>query len=123
MPEPGFSPKKTPKRDFRPHQEIRAQTEKEIHLGQHPRRPLRAIPAWLGRPGKTRGQSELPGRSPQTAPDRRIDTSSHRVLDNAAKHIVEISAPFAPLPENSAEDILYITRTWQFLPGNRIRTN
>jgi len=52
-----------------------------------------------------------------------LKPSSHRVLDNAAKHIVEISAPFAPLPENSAEDILYITRTWQFLPGNRIRTN
>ena len=51
-----------------------------------------------------------------------LKPSGHRVLDNAARHIVEISAPFAPLPENSAEDILYITRTWQFLPGNRIRT-
>ncbi len=53
---------------------------------------------------------------------RVIKPSGQRVLDAAARHIVEISAPFEPLPENTAEDILYITRTWQFLPGNRIKT-
>ncbi len=51
-----------------------------------------------------------------------IKSSGHKVLDDAAKHIVAISSPFEPLPEDSTADILYITRTWQFLPGQRIRT-
>ncbi len=51
-----------------------------------------------------------------------LKSSGHRVLDAAAKHIAEISAPFEPLPESGSADILYITRTWQFLPGNRLKT-
>ena len=37
-------------------------------------------------------------------------------LDEAAQHIVRLSAPFAPLPEHIAEnvDVLHITRTWRF---------
>lgn len=46
-----------------------------------------------------------------------IDKSSgHAVLDNAAKRIVEMSAPYAAFPEDIRKDtdILSITRTWTF---------
>jgi protein TonB len=47
-------------------------------------------------------------------------SSGHAVLDNAAEAIVKLCAPFPPLPADSKEkvDILYITRTWQFQPGD-----
>lgn len=43
-------------------------------------------------------------------------------LDEAAQHIVRLSAPFAPLPEHIAEDVdvLHITRTWRF-SNNRVQ--
>jgi len=36
---------------------------------------------------------------------------------------VRLAAPFPALPKDSKEkvDELYITRTWQFLPGNVLR--
>lgn len=44
-------------------------------------------------------------------------SSGHRVLDEAAVRIVELAAPYAPLPPaiRKEVDILHITRTWQFL--------
>ena len=44
-------------------------------------------------------------------------SSGFKVLDDAAIHIVELSAPFAPFPDQIRKetDILHITRTWQFL--------
>ncbi len=51
-----------------------------------------------------------------------IKSSDHKFLDEAAKHIVKLAQPFDPLPEsNEKVDILYITRTWQFLPGHLLR--
>ncbi|KAA3639374.1 MAG: energy transducer TonB [Proteobacteria bacterium] len=51
-----------------------------------------------------------------------IKPSKYRFLDEAAKHIVEIAQPFEPLPDTQEPvDILYITRTWQFLPGHLLR--
>lgn len=51
-----------------------------------------------------------------------IKSSGYRFLDEAAKHIVELAQPFDPLPETKERvDILYITRTWQFLPGHLLR--
>ncbi len=48
--------------------------------------------------------------------------SQHKFLNEAAKHIVQLAQPFDPLPENKEKvDILYITRTWQFLPGHLLR--
>lgn len=49
-------------------------------------------------------------------------SSGHRVLDDAAKRIVTLAAPFAPLGGKLAEetDILYITRTWEFKSNNSI---
>jgi len=47
--------------------------------------------------------------------------SGYPVLDEAAIRIVELSAPFAVLPEQIASevDILYITRTWRFSPDSK----
>jgi protein TonB len=42
--------------------------------------------------------------------------SGHKVLDDAAVHIVELAGPFAPLPPDlrAEADVLHITRTWKF---------
>lgn len=47
--------------------------------------------------------------------------SGFPVLDEAAIRIVELSAPYAVLPEQIARevDVLYITRTWRFSPDNK----
>lgn len=55
-------------------------------------------------------------------PDGRIDaieinqSSGFKILDEAAKKIVELGAPYAPFPEDIRKevDILSITRTWTF---------
>jgi protein TonB len=46
------------------------------------------------------------------------------VLDAAAVHIVEMSAPFAPFPPDVKRDtdILHITRTWTFTKGDELRS-
>ena len=51
-------------------------------------------------------------------------SSGHDVIDKAAIAIVKLSAPFPPLPPDSKEkvDILYITRTWEFQPGDVLKT-
>ena len=60
--------------------------------------------------------------------DASVYTSSgYRVLDDAAIRIVHLAAPFPPIPhEKDAQGHriteLVITRTWQFLPGDRLRT-
>lgn len=50
-----------------------------------------------------------------------IQSSGHQVLDDAALRIVELAGPFPPIPEQTAYDELYITNTWQFLPGDILR--
>ena len=51
-----------------------------------------------------------------------IQPSGFPVLDDAAIRTVRLAEPFAPLPETKeAVDVLHITRTWQFLPGNVMR--
>jgi protein TonB len=55
-------------------------------------------------------------------PDGRIDSieinqsSGFKILDEAARKIVELGAPYAPFPEDIRKevDILSITRTWTF---------
>ena len=49
-------------------------------------------------------------------------SSGHKLLDDAAMRIVDLAAPFAPLPKGIRKetDILHITRTWQFLSNNRL---
>lgn len=48
-------------------------------------------------------------------------SSGHKILDEGARRIVELAAPFSPFPENIAKDvdILHITRTWTFTTGDR----
>jgi len=50
-------------------------------------------------------------------------SSGNKILDDAAIRIVNLAAPFAPFPDNirAETDILHITRTWQFLHGERFR--
>jgi protein TonB len=47
---------------------------------------------------------------------RVLDSSGHKVLDDAAVRIVKLAAPFAPFPEAMRKDtdVLEIIRTWQF---------
>lgn len=62
-------------------------------------------------------------------PDGTVDeitirkSSGNKLLDDAAIRIVNLAAPFAPFPDNIRQetDILHITRTWQFLHGERFR--
>jgi protein TonB len=52
-----------------------------------------------------------------------IQPSGFTVLDEAAIRIVRMGEPYSALPKDirSKVDILHITRTWQFLPGNILR--
>ena len=52
---------------------------------------------------------------------RIIQSSNIPMLDNAAIRIVQLSAPYEPLPKTREEpDVLHVTRTWQFLPGGEL---
>jgi protein TonB len=50
-----------------------------------------------------------------------IQSSGHKLLDDAALRIVRLAAPFPPIPTAEKVDELYVTRTWQFLPGDILR--
>ncbi|MBS0581478.1 MAG: energy transducer TonB [Proteobacteria bacterium] len=51
-----------------------------------------------------------------------IQSSGFKLLDEAAIRIVRLAAPFPPLPANMNYDELYITRTWEFQPGDVLKT-
>ena len=53
---------------------------------------------------------------------RILESSGSEVLDNAARSIVLLAAPFDPLPKaiSSEADILEIIRTWRFHEGSPI---
>ncbi len=51
-----------------------------------------------------------------------IQSSGFKAIDDAAIHLVYLAEPFEAIPENANNiDLLYITRTWQFLPGNKLK--
>ena len=50
-----------------------------------------------------------------------IQPSGHKLLDDAAIRIVKLAAPFPAIPAEGGVDELYVTRTWQFLPGDILR--
>lgn len=53
-----------------------------------------------------------------------IKSSGHLILDDAAQMILALAAPFPPIPQTGDPvDELFITRTWQFLPGDTVRTH
>lgn len=45
-----------------------------------------------------------------------LESSGHKILDDAAKRIVRLASPFSPFPESMRKqtDILEIIRTWKF---------
>lgn len=49
-------------------------------------------------------------------------SSGFQELDDAARRIVRLAAPYSPLPDNirSKVDVLHITRTWKFSTGYRL---
>lgn len=51
-------------------------------------------------------------------------SSGHKVLDAAAKHIVELGAPYARFPDDVRKDtdVLSITRTWTFTKEESLAT-
>jgi periplasmic protein TonB len=52
-------------------------------------------------------------------------TSRQKILDLAAVRIVEMGGPYAPFPPDISRDtdILYITRTWSFSPGDSLTSH
>lgn len=52
-------------------------------------------------------------------------SSGFKVLDNAARRIVELAAPYAPFPEDIRRDtdIISITRTWTFTKEDSLATD
>lgn len=77
--------------------------------------------------GKVYGTLQLTVYIKKNGELARIDIdkpSEHAVLNLAARRIVQLAAPFAPLPPAIAKDtdILAITRSWHFV-NNRLDTN
>lgn len=56
---------------------------------------------------------------------RIMRSSGEPVLDDAAEQVVRMAAPFPPIPNAATTeyDMLDITRTWRFLPGNVLRSD
>jgi protein TonB len=51
-------------------------------------------------------------------------SSGHQVLDDAAKRIVRLAAPYSPFPKKLRQeaDVIHITRSWEFLASNQMRS-
>jgi protein TonB len=49
-------------------------------------------------------------------------SSGFKILDAAAERIVTLAAPYAKFPPDIRRDtdVLVITRTWHFAPGDRV---
>ena len=56
---------------------------------------------------------------------RIMESSGSQILDEAAKKIVRLAAPFEPLPEEISfdTDILEIVRTWRFHEGISLKVS
>ncbi len=52
-------------------------------------------------------------------------SSGHQVLDDAAKRIVQLAAPFSAFPKKLRQqaDVIHITRSWEFSNNSRIYTH
>ena len=59
-----------------------------------------------------------------TLAEVRVDRSSgHKILDDAAVRIVKMGAPYGAFPPNVKDiDMFVITRTWTFMPGDKVET-
>lgn len=54
-----------------------------------------------------------------------LRSSGHKVLDDAARRIVELAAPYAPFPPDIRRDtdVIEITRTWTFTNADMLQTS
>ena len=53
-----------------------------------------------------------------------VSSSGHSTLDQAAITTVKLAAPFAPFPQQMSQwNKMEITRTWRYMPGNRVVTS
>lgn len=52
-------------------------------------------------------------------------SSGHQILDDAAKRIVKLAAPFPAFPQKlrNEADVIHITRSWEFLNNSSLRTH
>lgn len=52
-------------------------------------------------------------------------SSGHKVLDDAARRIVQMAGPYAPFPPDIRRDtdVIEITRTWSFTRGDALETS
>jgi len=52
-------------------------------------------------------------------------SSGHQILDDAAKRIVKLAAPYSAFPAKLRKetDVLHITRSWEFLNNSSLRTH
>jgi len=52
-------------------------------------------------------------------------SSGHQLLDDAAKRIVQLAAPYSPFPPKLRQqaDVIHITRSWEFLNDHSLRSN
>jgi protein TonB len=52
-------------------------------------------------------------------------SSGHQLLDDAAKRIVKLAAPFSVFPKKLRKeaDVIHITRSWEFLNNSSLRTH
>ncbi|MDH5485074.1 MAG: TonB family protein [Gammaproteobacteria bacterium] len=58
---------------------------------------------------------------------RNIDlrrSSGHQILDDAAKRIVRMASPYNPFPDKLQKqaDVIHITRSWEFLSSNELKS-
>lgn len=51
-------------------------------------------------------------------------SSGHQVLDDAARRIVKLAAPYAPFPAKLKQeaDVIHITRSWEFINNSQFKT-
>jgi protein TonB len=51
-------------------------------------------------------------------------SSGHQVLDDAARRIVKLAAPYSPFPEKLKReaDVIHITRSWEFMNNSELKT-
>jgi len=51
-------------------------------------------------------------------------SSGHQILDDAAKRIVKLAAPYSAFPEKlrAETDVIHITRSWEFMNSSGLRT-
>jgi protein TonB len=49
-------------------------------------------------------------------------SSGHQILDDAAKRIVKLAAPFSAFPNKLRKeaDVIHITRSWEFKSSNQL---